>query len=170
MHKENKQQKAKIDKANQAIKKDDPFAHTDQVILEPSFYCEMLGLQGRMDLLQEDFRLLIEQKAGKWDEWRQTHQEAHYVQMLLYLALLHFNFNIKNADISCYLLYSKYSEGLRREGPAPRLLERAIKLRNQIIANEYLFAQEGGRKIIEQLQVEQLREKVSINDKFWQNY
>ena len=169
-HKEAKQQKANIGKAIQTIKKDDPFARTDQAILEPSFFCEMLGLQGRMDLLQEDFRLLIEQKAGKWDEWRQTHQEAHYVQMLLYLALLHFNFNIKNADVSCYLLYSKYSEGLRREGPAPRLLERAIKLRNQIVANEYLFSQERGRTMIEQLQVEQLREKVGINEKFWQNY
>ena len=79
-HKEAKQQKANIGKAIQAIKKDDPLARTDQAILEPSFLCEMLGLQGRMDLLQEDFRLLIEQKAGKWDEWRQTHQEAHYVQ------------------------------------------------------------------------------------------
>ena len=36
-----------------------------QVLLEPSFFCETLGLQGRMDLLQRDYRVLIEQKSGK---------------------------------------------------------------------------------------------------------
>ena len=34
-------------------------------IVEPSFFCEMLGLQGRMDYLQLGMRVLIEQKSGK---------------------------------------------------------------------------------------------------------
>ena len=37
----------------------------DEVMVEPSFFSEMLGLQGRMDLLQLDYKVLIEQKSGK---------------------------------------------------------------------------------------------------------
>ena len=64
-----------------------------QVLLEPSFFCETLGLQGRMDLLQRDFRVLIEQKSGKGgfpqrDPDTPVYQEKHYVQMLLYMELL----------------------------------------------------------------------------------
>ena len=38
----------------------------DKALVEPSFVCEALGLQGRMDLLQSDGLLLVEQKSGKW--------------------------------------------------------------------------------------------------------
>ena len=36
-----------------------------KAILEPSFVCESLGIQGRVDLMTTDFRLLVEQKSGK---------------------------------------------------------------------------------------------------------
>ena len=35
-----------------------------KAILEPSFICEELGIQGRVDLMTTDFKLLIEQKSG----------------------------------------------------------------------------------------------------------
>ena len=38
-------------------------------LLEASFICEKLGLQGRVDMMQKDFQVLIEQKAGKRDEY-----------------------------------------------------------------------------------------------------
>ena len=36
-----------------------------KALLEPSFVCERLGLQGRVDLMTSDMRLLVEQKSGK---------------------------------------------------------------------------------------------------------
>ena len=59
--------------------------HLDRIILEPSFFCEMLGLQGRMDLLQEDMRVLMEQKSGKREYGTSRHVEKHYVQMYFYI-------------------------------------------------------------------------------------
>ena len=35
------------------------------LILEPSFFCESLGLQGRMDFIHLDQSTIIEQKSGK---------------------------------------------------------------------------------------------------------
>lgn len=39
--------------------------HREKVLIEPSFICEKLGLQGRVDLMTSDFRLLVEQKSGR---------------------------------------------------------------------------------------------------------
>lgn len=117
-----------------------------KVVLEPSFYCEMLGLQGRMDLLQSDKHVLMEQKSGKMDEYRHTHQQKHFVQILLYQAMLHYAYKddedrvLRNDDIASYLLYSRYPEGLLKEAPAPRLLESALKLRNQIAHLQLLLS------------------------------
>ncbi len=36
-----------------------------RALLEPSFVCEQLGLQGRVDLMTDDLQLLVEQKAGR---------------------------------------------------------------------------------------------------------
>jgi len=125
----------------------------DKVVLEPSFFCEMLGIQGRMDLLTSDFRVLMEQKSGKMaDERTKRHIEYHYVQMLLYLALLHYSFNMRNEDVSSYLLYSKYPDGLIAEGPAPKVLFEALRLRNQIVWNEYNLGK-GGVRMFDKLTV-----------------
>lgn len=149
-----------------------------KVLLEPSFFCEMLGLQGRMDFLQKDFRVLIEQKSGKGGFPQKTpdvpvYQEKHYVQMLLYMALLHYGYKhdgqaIPNSHIQSFLLYSKYSKGLVRLGPAPELLFRAIKLRNQIAWCELSYAR-GGADILLKLTPEKLRRKM-VNEKFWAQY
>ena len=44
-----------------------------RTLLEASFICEALGLQGRADLLQKDLKILIEQKSGKRDEIGRAH-------------------------------------------------------------------------------------------------
>lgn len=121
-----------------------------EVMLEPSFICEMLGLQGRMDMLQLDFRLLVEQKAGKGvygygdKPGEQPRQKTkHYVQLLMYMAVLHYSFNIPYAEIYSFLLYSKYDRSLLQLGSAPELLHRAIMVRNQIAWTEYFLANGG---------------------------
>ena len=38
-------------------------------VLEPSYICEALGLQGRLDYMQRDMSSFIEMKSGKADEY-----------------------------------------------------------------------------------------------------
>ncbi|MBQ4223422.1 MAG: ATP-binding protein [Prevotella sp.] len=140
----------------------------EKVLLEPSFFCEMLGLQGRMDLLQTDLRVLVEQKSGKKD-WKGGHLEKHYVQMLLYLALLHYNYDIPNNQIESCLLYSKYPDGLIKEGPAPKLLFDAMRIRNNIAVMMEQLAEGKSRVLLDALTPDQLKVKPMV-DKFWTVY
>lgn len=137
----------------------------EKVLLEPSFFSEKLGLQGRMDLLQSDMKVLVEQKSGKKD-WKGGHQEKHYVQVLLYQALLHYDHAIPNQEISTCLLYSKYANGLIKEGPAPKLLFEAFAIRNRMVVMMVDLAQGKGRQLIESLTSEKLKTK-PMSPKFW---
>lgn len=143
-HREARLQKENLQRLVHQIFPTDRTIDIAQVLLEPSFFCEMLGVQGRIDLLQENLRVLMEQKSGKCDEFRHAHREKHYVQVLLYLAYLHYAFGIDNRDVSLYLLYSKYSgrDGLLKEGPAPALLFDALRIRNEIAVQEVGMAEE----------------------------
>lgn len=38
-------------------------------VLEPTYICEALGLQGRLDYMQRDMSSFIEMKSGKADEY-----------------------------------------------------------------------------------------------------
>lgn len=148
-----------------------------EVIVEPSFFSEMLGLQGRMDFLQLDHRVLVEQKSGKGG-WPQVspnipiHQEKHYVQLLLYMLLLRENYreqyNKNHQELHAFLFYSKYSQGLLDLPYAPQLVYRAIRLRNAIAWQECQFTK-GGFKILRQLTPEQLNQK-GIRGKLWEQY
>lgn len=138
----------------------------EKVVLEPTFYCEMLGIQGRLDLMQLDKHVLMEQKSGKRDEYRHSHKEDHYVQMLLYQAMLHYAYTddkgkpLSNSDVASYLLYSRYEDGLIKESPAPILLAEALKLRNQLAYLDlYLSHEKSGRAMIEALTPEHLNTK-----------
>lgn len=115
----------------------------EDVLLEPSFYSEMLGLQGRMDLLQHNMKVLIEQKSGKGafvpnDTNPDTPRpnEQHYVQMLLYMLLVRYNYpeayKEGSEGIQAFLLYSKYKNSLVKLDFAPELVQRAIRIRNGI--------------------------------------
>lgn len=149
----------------------------EKVLLEPSFFCETLGLQGRMDLLTEDKRILIEQKSGKWGWPNGGHQEKHYVQMLFYLAWLRYNQHISTEEINCLLLYSKYptenknlneENGLIKEVPAPELLFKALQLRNKIVWLEKML-QNGQATLLNSLTSSHFNIKNTSN-KLWNNY
>lgn len=123
-----------------------------QALLEPSFVCEKLGLQGRVDLLTTDLRLLVEQKSGRsiyiernFSSHGAQHLEKHFVQMLLYLGVLRYNFGVSKEHVDSYLMYSRYplERGLIEEHAYDELFYEAIKLRNRIVAGEYCIAQEG---------------------------
>lgn len=121
---------------------------SDQLIVEPSFVCPSLGLQGRMDFIHLDYSTIIEQKSGKgrWPETdgRPRHQTKHYVQLLLYRALFHYAYHKKaNVDISTNLFYTKYANGLVYLEAAPELLFQAFQVRNYLAWSEMYFAHHG---------------------------
>lgn len=144
------------------------------VILEPTFFCEMLGLQGRMDFLQTNYRVLIEQKSGKGafppgpDADTPRHQEKHYVQMLLYMAVLHYSFGLKNTDISAFLLYSRYKNGLLGLGPAPELLRCAMQVRNEIAALDMRLP-EGAAHVLDSMDADSLNTN-NDHSKLWERF
>ena len=131
----------------------------DKAILEPSFVCEKLGLQGRVDLMTTDLKLLVEQKSGRniFIE-RNTNNghgarvvEKHYVQVLLYYGILYYNFHVRHSDIS--LLYSKFPlpDGLVSVTNLLQLVYEALRFRNEAVALEFDIADNGLDNILPQL-------------------
>ena len=125
-----------------------------KAILEPSFVCEALGIQGRVDLMTTDCKLLVEQKSGR-NMNIETHQvdpdyhsyqlEPHYVQLLLYYGVLQHNFKLSNNAVNIRLLYSKYQpkDGLMVVAYYQKLFREAIEYRNQLVAASFEIAREG---------------------------
>ncbi len=128
----------------------------DKGLIEPSFVCETLGLAGRMDYLQSDYSRLVEQKSGKWDEFRHAHKEAHYIQMMLYQALLEYGLGIPSRNTQAFLLYSKYADGLMPEQTYQRLLREALALRNRVVSLELQCAKTGVRDVLQDIDVDSL--------------
>ncbi len=117
-------------------------------MVEPSFFSEMLGIQGRMDLLQLDMQVLIEQKSGKGgfpqpSPDTPSYQLKHYVQLLLYMLLIRRNYRMQydsnGQRLQAFLLYSKYANGLLEVPYDKGLVSDAMQLRNGIVAIEYDF-------------------------------
>ena len=133
-----------------------------QAMLEPSFVRPVVGLAGRMDYLQMDGSRLIEQKSGKYDEYRHTHKEPHFVQMMLYSLML-------GRGCQPYLLYSHYADGLMLERPYIALLRQAVEMRNRIVAQCERLAKGDIRQFFESMQVDDFRQR-NISDKLWFDY
>ena len=138
-------------------------------LLEASFICEKLGLQGRVDMMQKDFQVLIEQKAGKRDEYHRRHKEDHFIQMMLYQGVLKYNFGQETANMQTFLLYSKYADGLLIEHFAENLFRESIKLRNYIVHNEMRLGDGAIGEIVDSLSIDLLNE-LQIGGKLWNDY
>ena len=109
-------------------------------VLEPSYICEALGLQGRLDYMQRDMSSFIEMKSGKADEFsikgKIEPKENNRVQMLLYMAVLEYSMNIDRRKQHPYLLYTRYPL-LYPARASWAQVRRVIALRNRIVAAEY---------------------------------
>ncbi len=148
-------------------------------ILEPSFVCERLGLQGRVDLMTTDFSMLVEQKSGKNfniergrpNEFGSFQKEDHYVQLLLYYGVLTQNFSLGTRKIDARLLYSKYPlpGGLVAVNFYQKLFHEAIALRNRIADIDFRLATEGFESILDDLNAETLNEK-HLSSTFFEQY
>lgn len=145
-----------------------------KVVLEPSFLCEMLGLQGRLDLMLSDYSLFIELKSGKAKEFPPptTHKENHYVQMMLYFAVLHYNMGIDVHRSQAYLMYSRYPM-LYPERPFWGLVKAAIELRNRIVWNDYQVQQQNTLPstfaLLQEINADTLNEN-GLSGRFWETY
>ena len=143
-----------------------------EAILEPSFVSEAYGLQGRMDYLQADHSLLIEQKSGKCG-WPQQHphipveQAKHAMQMVLYSAVVGHLSDEGEAPLTC-LLYSKYPQALLPLTASYTLLAEAIKIRNHIVHAEQGYAHEG-YELLSTLTADDLNERTSAST-LWTRY
>lgn len=109
-------------------------------VLEPSYICEALGIQGRLDYMQRDMSSFIEMKSGKADEYalkgKVEPKENNRVQMLLYMAVLEYNMDVSRKKQHPYLLYTRYPLLYPAQASWAQV-RRVIALRNQIVAAEY---------------------------------
>ena len=151
----------------------------EKAILEPSFVCERLGIQGRVDLMTTDLKLLVEQKSGKntfierkyKNPHGSLHVEKHYVQVLLYYGILQYNFQLSPKNAHIQLLYSKYPlpDGLLEVEPLQKLIREAIRFRNQAVATEFWMAENGFDRMLPLLTPQTLNIEKQ-DDNFYNRY
>ena len=140
----------------------------DKVYLEPSFFCETLGLQGRIDLLQNDCSSLIELKSGKADEFCGGAKAEHRIQMSLYKEMLCYALQIPRETIRPYLLYSRYPRFYREES-SPAEISNVLMLRNKIVSLLIAMGKEGLRTTLLKMTADDLNER-GDSGRLWSNY
>ena len=112
-------------------------------LIEPSFYSERYGIQGRLDLfIKGDTYRIIELKSGKI--YRPNNYQLgqnHFVQTLLYDLLIQSVFGKKQDTIN-YILYSGADINQLRFAPRIKAQQwEALAFRNQIIVLEKRLSQ-----------------------------
>lgn len=145
-------------------------------VLEPSYICEALGLQGRLDYMQRDMSSFIEMKSGKADEYairgKVEPKENNKVQMLLYQAVLQYSMGMDHRKVKAYLLYTRYPL-LYPARPSWAMVRRVIDLRNRIVADEYSIQLRNSLEYTEQklgeIHASTLNER-GLAGHFWETY
>ena len=116
--------------------------------LEPSFFCEKYGFQGRLDLLQlsdkqDGTDRIIELKSGKPPYPREDATKIapnHETQTAVYRLMIQSVFNKDARHIYPTILYSSAEnegENLRFSAIYQQLEKRILNIRNLIVANEH---------------------------------
>ena len=145
-------------------------------VLEPSYICEALGIQGRLDYMQRNMSSFIEMKSGKADEYaikgKIEPKENNRVQMLLYMAVLEYSMGVDRRKQHPYLLYTRYP--LLYPARASWVqIRRIIALRNRIVAMEYGAQMHNHpsytAQLLAQINPITLNEK-KIQGRFWEQF
>lgn len=145
-------------------------------VLEPSYICEALGIQGRLDYMQRDMRSFIEMKSGKADEYaikgKIEPKENNRVQMLLYMATLEYSMGVDRRKQHPYLLYTRYPL-LYPARASWAQVRRIIALRNRIVAAEYGTQMHNHpsytAQLLAQINPVTLNQK-KLQGRFWEQY
>ncbi len=148
----------------------------NDAVLEPSYICEALGIQGRLDYMQRDMSSFIEMKSGKADEYaikgKIEPKENNRVQMLLYMAVLEYSMGIDRRKQHPYLLYTRYPLLYPAQASWAQV-RRIIALRNRIVAAEYGTQMHNHpsytQQLLAQINPTTLNEK-KIQGRFWEQY
>lgn len=146
-------------------------------LLEPTYLCEALGLQGRLDYMQRDGSAFIEMKSGKADEFslrgRIEPKENNLVQMLLYQAVMQYSLGIDHHHVKAYLLYTRYPL-LYPARSSWSMVKRAIDVRNRIVANEHELQRRNDPAYTEQWLTNTLDPSIlnerQLDNKLWKYY
>ena len=112
----------------------------DRVILEPSFFSEEYGLQGRLDL----FEMKVDQKKVNIVELKSGKtfmpnvykiNQSHYIQTILYDLIIQSVF--PRVSTANYILYSHYPDDSLRHAPVIRAQQKeALYIRNELLLYE----------------------------------
>lgn len=148
----------------------------NDAVLEPSYICEALGIQGRLDYMQRDMSSFIEMKSGKADEYamqgRLEPKENNRVQMLLYMAVLEYSMGQERRSMHPYLLYTRYPL-LYPARASWAQVRRIINLRNCIVASEYGVQLHNHpsftQRLLAQINLSVLNQK-GLQGRFWEQY
>lgn len=142
---------AQFENIKRVITNDFPKQHIDirKSTLEPSFFSEKYGFQGRLDLLQisddnDNFKI-VELKSGRlpypnYDTGKIALN--HEVQTAVYRLMVESVFDKDAREIDVAILYSagnRSGENMRFSAVFQQLEKQIVNLRNLIVANEYLL-------------------------------
>ncbi|PWJ40014.1 AAA domain-containing protein [Sediminitomix flava] len=116
--------------------------------IEPSFFSEKYGLQGRLDLLhfseKKDHFDIIELKSGSSPQmgmWGESMWSNHQIQANLYRMMLESAFGVDSQQINPAIFYSSAPESNLRFAAIAQTLEREIlNARNMIVHFEFELA------------------------------
>ncbi len=119
------------------------------VVLEPSFVCPNIGLQGRLDLLEykpNGNSSVIELKSGKTPYGDFTNEAIglnHQTQASLYQLMIQQVLQVEFSKLETHICYSRCSSTenpLRLAHPSMSLIAQALNIRNHIVLNDFKVA------------------------------
>jgi len=141
-------------------------------ILEPSFICPNIGLQGRLDFFEQKENgtsSVIELKSGKTPFGDHTDQAIglnHQAQASLYQMMIQQVLGIAFSRLQTYICYSRCStekNPLRLAHPSMALISEALNIRNHIALNDYKVA---FKHIVPQLLFTNIEPERMVKDDF----
>lgn len=138
--------------------------HIERCQLEPSYFSDQYGIQGRLDLCYHDAHTdkysIVELKSGQIFQPNQHGlNRSHYAQVVMYNLLLR---SVYKTDAATYILYPKgYPSTLRFAPSHPNFEYEAMDVRNRMRAlDQQLLAANSPNAdcILDKLSVQQIPE------------
>lgn len=136
--------------------------HPRESTLEPSFFCEKYGVQGRLDMLQaaeDQHRLhhIVELKSGGLPYPASDHGRIsanHEVQTIIYRMIIETVYGTDSRQVFPAILYSAADipgTNLRMAAPSKMKEKEILHLRNQIVLMEHNLYADGEAGVLSYL-------------------
>lgn len=153
-------------------------------ILEPSFICEHLGVQGRLDYLQLEAdgnrQVVIELKSGRspYPESNTTLiGKNHRSQAFIYQIVIQKVLGVAFRKLDTFILYSRYADAnasLRLSQPFMAAIKEILNIRNMIVAQEHSIANDrppqASRQLIDSISADVLVTPEAAQSRFVEQY